>query len=119
MAHSLDYTSKLIEKFKQESKQVKPSPQILQVIKSLMEQIDSSIIAQKESFLNELNQLEDQEKLLAKEIDVYEKKIHSWSSASDGNTSYVSSARPHSASGALDRLSDSKLLKEVIDFDVI
>ena len=120
MGQKLTEISQMIEKFKQESKITRPSQKVLDALKLEMEQIDASISQCKELFLLNLNVLEDEEKLLAKEIDVYDKKILAWSTAKDAsNASYLNSNREKNASSLNDRLYDSNLLKEVIDFDVI
>ena len=81
-----------------------------------MEQIDSAITSCKESFMLQLNELDDEEKVLSKEVDVYDKKILAWASNADHNNSHINSARP--VSNLNDKFNDSNLLKEVIDFDV-
>jgi hypothetical protein len=122
MRQKLSQISQMIQKFKDESRIIKPSQQVLDTLKSLMEQIDSSITNCKESHFVTLNELEDKEKLLSKEIDAYDKKILAWNSNNDnGNTNYyMNSNRAYNSntSSASDKLADSNLLKEVVDFDV-
>ena len=107
----------MIKHFKQESKIIKPSQQVLDTLRALMEQIDASISGSKEEFLLQSNELDNEEKILAKEIDVYDKKIQNWSSNSDGGVAKASSAN-RANSSISDKLTDSNLLREVVDFDV-
>lgn len=86
-----------------------------------MEDIDSNISAQKEETLNGLESLYDQEKILNKELEIYANKITSWSM--HNNSSKIYDADDSASGGAAKakkiNLSNSDLLKEVIDFDVI
>jgi hypothetical protein len=116
VAQRLEQTSLMINRFKQESRIVKPSQHVLDTLKNLMEQIDSSITGCKQSYMLQLSELDDEEKVLSKEVDVYDRKILAWASNSDHNNNHMNSGRP--ASSVNDKLTDSNLLKEVIDFDV-
>jgi hypothetical protein len=106
----------MIGRFKLESQIAKPSQHVLDTLRGLMEQIDASITGCKEGFMLALNELDDEERTLAKEVDVYEKKIAAWSSSDHSSAAHINSGRP--ASNVSDKLTDSNLLKEVIDFDV-
>ena len=105
--------SKSIKKFKQESNTIKPSQQVLDFLKSFMEEIDSSISSLKEQNLFKYEEYLNDEKLLTKEIEIYDKKIQAWSSQNDNQP-----LKPTNQNDVNTKLSECDLLKEVIDFDV-
>jgi uncharacterized coiled-coil DUF342 family protein len=83
-----------------------------------MEQVDASISEYKEQIHLKCDEFVNEEKLLTKEIDTYDKKILAWSSAAasdnvaNTNNKNVKSELNEKLTGG------SELLKEVIDFDV-
>ena len=108
--------SQMIFKFKQETKIAKPSQQVIDMLKTLMDQIDDGITEYKEQHHLTYEDLSNEEKTLSKEIDVYDKKILAWTSNPE-TTNNTSSVNTNKAN-ANDKFSGSELLKEVIDFDV-
>ncbi len=105
--------SKSIKKFKHESTTTKPSQQVLDFLKSFMEEIDSSMSSLKEKNLFKYEEYLNDEKLLTKEIEIYDKKIQAWSSQNDNQP-----LKPTNQNDVNTKLSECDLLKEVIDFDV-
>lgn len=106
----------MIKRFKQESVVIKPSQQIIDLLKSLIENIDTSITKFKEDNRLKLDEYENDEKLLSKEIEIYNKKIQTWSS-NNGTESNIRSQSTNDISN--NKLTEIELLKEVVDFDVI
>lgn len=108
----------MIDKFKLESRKAKASDQFIETLKTLMEQIDSTISNSKEEFVLSLDELQNEEKLLSKEIEIYDKKIQNWSTnKNDMDTSFYSNSKKNTTLNEK-YSSSSDLLKEVIDFDV-
>ena len=105
----------MILHFKKETKIVKPSQEIIDTLKSLMEQVDACISEYKEQIHVRCDEFVNEEKLLTKEIDAYDKKILAWSSTPENNVvshRVVKSELNEKLTGG------SELLKEVVDFDV-
>jgi hypothetical protein len=105
----------MILHFKKETKIVKPSQEIIDTLKSLMEQVDTCISEYKEQIHMKCDEFFNEEKLLTKEIDTYDKKILAWSSAPENTVvshRIVKSELNEKLTGG------SELLKEVVDFDV-
>ena len=105
----------MILSFKKETKIVKPSQEVIDTLKSLMEKVDTCISEYKEQIHVRCDEFVNEEKLLTKEIDTYDKKILAWSSTSENTTSnhkMVKSELNEKLTGG------SELLKEVVDFDV-
>jgi len=105
-----------INRFKEESKQKKPSAEKIQLLKDLMEQIDSSISEYKEQIHLTYEELNNEEKLLSKEIEIYEKKIVAWQTANQTSESIQKDTKKKLTE--TNDENNSNLLKEVIDFDV-
>jgi hypothetical protein len=105
----------MINTFKNESNIIKPSQDTIDLLKTLMEQIDNSISTFKQDYHTTYEQLNDEEKLLTKEIDVYDKKIIAWSNNVNENVNTVGSGVD--AAKIMNQNRDSSLLKEVIEFD--
>ena len=107
----------MILRFKRESKIVKPSQEVIDTLKVLMEQVDASISEYKEQIHLKCDEFVNEEKLLTKEIDTYDKKILAWSSAASDNVANTNNKNVKSELN--EKLTGgSELLKEVIDFDV-
>ena len=104
----------MVNKFKAESKSVKPQQDMIETLRALMEHIDTSIGALKEDFHLSYERLANEEKLLNKEIDVYDKKLIQWSNNENSNNVKQVKGDMNGAAG----LGGSELLKEVIEFDV-
>lgn len=79
-----------------------------------MEEIDMLITESKESLLLKLEEFSNEEKLLTKELDIYDKKIQNWLLNKNDAETITSKKIP----SLNEKYSDSDLLKEVIDFDV-
>ena len=108
----------MINTFKNESKIIKPSQDTIDLLKSLMEQIDNSISSFKEDYHTTYEQLNDEEKLLTKEIDIYDKKIIAWSNNVNENVNTTGTGGGGgNISKIINQNSDSSLLKEVVEFD--
>ena len=114
MSYKLRQISQLTKQFQQDSRTIKPNEQVIKSIKALMEEIDESIADFKEENRAKLEEFANDEKLLAKELDNYEKKIQSWNSANE--TDY----EPKSCIGidSNQNQTECNLLKEVVEFDV-
>lgn len=105
----------LINRFKLESKNRKQNENFIDKLKNLMEEIDSVITDSKENFLLILEEYSSEEKLLSKEIELFDKKIQNWLlNKNDGQAS----CNVKKTSMINDKLESSDLLKEVVDFDV-
>ena len=118
MVQKLDQITQLIFKFKKESKIVKPSQEVIDTLKSLMEQVDAGISDYKEQVHLKYDEYSNDEKLLSKEIDNYDKKILAWNNTENGATNY--GTNKINKNDLNEKLTGgSELLKEVIDFDVI
>ena len=77
-----------------------------------MEEIDESIARSKEEHRVRQEELAQDEKLLAKEVDNYEKKISAWSNESTHDV------EPKMGGEIISKQNECNLLKEVIEFDV-
>ena len=107
--------SQMIFKFKQETRIAKPSQQVIDLLKTLMDQVDDGITEFKEQHHLTYEDLSNEEKTLSKEIDVYDKKILAWTSNPETANNTSANANKGNAN---DKFSGSDLLKEVVDFDV-
>ena len=105
-----------ISRFKEESKQKKTSAEKIQLLKDLMEQIDTSISEYKEKIHLTYEELNNEEKLLCKEIEIYEKKIVAWQTVNQTSESIQKDSKKKLTESNDEN--NSNLLKEVIDFDV-
>lgn len=114
MSQKLRQTSQMIRKFKQESVVIKPSQQVINLLKSLMEDIDTSISDLKEQNRLKYEEYFNDEKLLSKEIETFEKKIQSWHS----NKDQEQNIKQNNQNDLNSKLTECDLLKEVVDFDV-
>lgn len=114
MSQKLRQTSQMIRKFKQESVVIKPSQQVINLLKSLMEDIDTSISDFKEQNRLKYEEYFNDEKLLSKEIETFEKKIQSWHS----NKDQEQNIKQNNQNDLNSKLTECDLLKEVVDFDV-
>lgn len=114
MSQKLRQTSQMIRKFKQESVVIKPSQQVINLLKSLMEDIDTSISDFKEQNRLKYEEYFNDEKLLSKEIETFEKKIQSWHS----NKDQEQNIKQNNQNDLHSKLTECDLLKEVVDFDV-
>ena len=113
----LDQITQIVSKFKIESKIVKPSQEVIDTLKLLMEQVDAGISDYKAHIHLSYDEFLNEERLLTKEIDTYDKKILAWSS--------TSSETPSNTTAKLNKndlneklTGGSELLKVVVDFDV-
>ena len=110
-------SQKIIE-FKRESQNIKPSQTTIESLKALMETIDSSVSDFKHQHVFKYDELSNDEKLLTKEIEIYDKKIQNWSNSSSSATDKENNVKTTNDK-LIDRFGECDLLKEVIDFDVI
>jgi hypothetical protein len=107
-----------INNFKSKSRSVKPSPQAVEILKGLMESVEASLGDFKEQQRQKFYELTNDEKILIKEMETYEKKIQSWTTVDkDSERREVGAARTGLVSS--DKNAENcELLKEVVDFDV-
>ncbi len=106
-----------INGFKNKSRAIKPSPQAVDILKDLMESVEVSISDFKEKQRLKFDELTNDEKILLKEMENYEKKIQSWATVTNENEHREAEA----AKGGFVSDKNAKnceLLKEVVDFDV-
>ena len=107
--------SQTIKNFKSDARSIKPSQNAVEILKSLMENVEMVVSNFKEDHRSICDQLANDEKLLTKEIEIYEKKIQNWAtSANNDNESQLKT-------NIIIKDKDSEnceLLKEVVDFDV-
>lgn len=104
----------LIEAFRAQPKLVKnPSDKMIEQLKIQMDEIDSQLTEFKKHNFACSEELSHDEKILSREVEVYETKITNWSKNQTGSNS----DRPN-VSLLNEKLSQSELLKEVVDFDV-
>lgn len=116
LGQKIRHISQTIQNFKKESRAVKPSANAVEILKSLMESVESALSDFKEQQILDCDELLNDEKLLSKEIEIYEKKIHNWST--DTQTP-VEVGSNRAVSGIKARNSENcELLAEVIEFDV-
>jgi hypothetical protein len=80
-----------------------------------MENIEQNICNSKEHIHLKLEELFDEEKLLIKEVDIFEKKIENWFNQKFPPNEHRSASTPHPNQK---EDYDSDLLPEVIAFDV-
>ena len=118
MAQAVRQISQKIIEFKRESQNIKPSQDTIESLKVLMETIDSSVSDFKHQHVIKYDELSNDEKLLTKEIEIYDKKIQNWSNCSSNAADKENNAKPNNDK-LIDRFGECDLLKEVIDFDVI
>ena len=116
LVQKLDQITQMIFKFRKESKIVKPSQEVIDTLKSLMEQVDAGISEYKEQIHAKYDEYATDEKLLSKEIDNYDKKILAWSNTTTENVNLNTKINKNDLNEKL--TGGSELLKEVIDFDV-
>jgi hypothetical protein len=107
--------SQMIKKLKEETSTTKPTQQALDILKTIMEDIDTSISDFKQHNNFKYEEFLSDEKFLTKEIEIYEKKIHNWSKQNDTDTNNPKSINQNDLNS---KLSECDLLKEVVDFDV-
>jgi hypothetical protein len=132
----LSKTNQLIKKFQNEVKSIKPTPESIQKIQKLnelnnelyfidveklrlmMENIESSVYSFKENQKVKFDEYLNEEKLLQKEIEAYDKKFDIWLNQKNNG---FKSERSHSTTNLKDFIENngSELLPEVITFDVI
>jgi ribosome-binding ATPase YchF (GTP1/OBG family) len=86
----------------------------IELIKSIMEDIDKSLITFKEEQKIHYEDLNNDEKVLTKELDLLEKKLTLWSS----NISNQDQKKGHSIHSKLNNENESNILPQVIKFDV-
>ncbi|CAF0949178.1 unnamed protein product [Brachionus calyciflorus] len=110
----LSRIGQLIFKFKQESRTIKPNENFIDSLKILMEEVDMMITNSKEEILLKIEELNNEEKLLSKEIEIYDKKIQNWL-LNKNDENGLNGVKKISTIN--DKYSSSDLLKEVIDFD--
>lgn len=80
-----------------------------------MESVESTVSDFKEQHHLKFEELTNDEKLLTKEIEAYEKKIHNWTTSQNNQKDNEVKITP----GLSNKNSEnSDLLKEVVDFDV-
>ena len=127
MSEKLNQIALSVIRFKEESRRrlSEPTQANIDSLRALMEHVDGSISAYKQQHHVAYQQLCDEEKLLAKELDIYEKKIAAWAAAGNGDAhqqqqqhAAASGKRAESVGSNNNNNSGSELLKEVIDFDV-
>jgi hypothetical protein len=86
------------------------------MLKSLMESVEAALSQFKEQHVLDYDELLNDEKLLSKEIEIYDKKIQNWSTTSQP----VETENKQPLAGIKDRNTENcELLEEVIEFDVI
>lgn len=104
-----------IEAFRMQLKLVKnPSDKIIEELKMRMDQIDAALVDFKQANLAEAESLQHEEKILSREVDAYEIKITNWMK----NPNVLNANRPKSKQYLSEKLIQSDLIKEVVDFDV-
>ena len=90
---------------------------MIEQLKRQMDEIDLALTDFKKANFAACESLGHEEKILSREVDVYDTKITNWLK-NGGN-----SDRPQTATANVsllsEKLSQSELIKEVVDFDVI
>lgn len=90
---------------------------MIEQLKRQMDEIDLALTEFKKANFSACESLGHEEKILSREVDVYDTKITNWLK-NGGN-----SDRPQTATANVsllsEKLSQSELIKEVVDFDVI
>ena len=112
------HIDQIIHNFKQESRAIKPSNNAVDILKNLMESVEISLSEFKEQHRLQFDEMSNDEKILSKEMEIYEKKIQNWSTT---NTEIIGNTKlpVGSGLGLMDKNSENcELLKEVVEFDV-
>lgn len=86
---------------------------MIEQLKAQMDEIDSALTDFKRANFTYCEEMSHEEKILSREVDVFETKITSWAKNQTGSNS----DRPN-VTLLNEKLSQSELLKEVVDFDV-
>ena len=94
---------------------MKPSPNAVEILKSLMENCESALNDLKEENRMKYDELASDERVLTNEIENYEKKIQDWSSMNNLGKENI----PKQGIYKDKHEENSELLKECVDFDVI
>ena len=126
LSEKLNQIALSVIRFKEESRRrlSEPTQANIDSLRALMEHVDGSISAYKQQHHVAYQQLCDEEKLLAKELDIYEKKIAAWAAAGNSDAHQQQQQQHAAASGkraesvGSNNNNGSELLKEVLDFDV-
>lgn len=104
----------MIEGFRLQPKQVRnPTDKMIEQLKSQMDEIDVALCEFKRANFDVYESLVHDEKVLTREVEVYDAKIANWAKNPGGSNS----DRPN-VSLLSEKLSQSERLKEVIEFDV-
>lgn len=105
----------LVGMFRSQPKLVKnPSERMIEELRQQMDEIDATLIEFKKANLVTVETLTYDEKILGREVEAYETKITNWLKNPNG----ANTERPANVSLLNEKLSQSELIKEVVDFDV-
>ncbi|XP_055017750.1 coiled-coil domain-containing protein 112 isoform X1 [Boleophthalmus pectinirostris] len=96
-----------VRKFQLQLTDVKPTPELIEKLKEIMSEVESSISSLKEEQRNKFEELLKEERAYRQEITAYEKKIENWS------VSVRTESRPQTSTISKTRLQDRDLPSEV------
>ncbi|XP_041363592.1 coiled-coil domain-containing protein 112-like [Gigantopelta aegis] len=95
LRQQLDKISHMVKRFQRELRDVKPTPEFVTKLKSIMEDIESTINTFKEQQRSKYEELMKEERTTSQELHALEKRFESWSQVPDPPTSSrVASSRP-------------------------
>ncbi|NXF09175.1 CC112 protein, partial [Smithornis capensis] len=103
-----------VKRLQQQLKDVKPTPEFVDKLKEMMEEIENAINAFKEEQMQIYEQLLKDEKATINELSLYERKVELWAlgSISTGKVLKLPSARVK-----VDKTLENHLPKEVVEFE--
>lgn len=113
LSQKIRHVAQTVYNFKTETNSMKPSPNAVEILKSLMENVEFALNNFKEENRMKYDELASDERVLTNEIVNYEKKIQDWSSLQS-----VGKENKPQGNYKEKNEENSELLKECVDFDV-
>ncbi|KAK7933199.1 hypothetical protein WMY93_004095 [Mugilogobius chulae] len=101
-----------VRKFQRHLTDVKPTAELIEKLKEIMSEVESSISSLKEDQRSKFEELLKEESAYRQEITAYEKKIENW------NTGVKTESRPHTSTISKTKLQDRDLPAEVRDLEL-
>ncbi|NWI16955.1 CC112 protein, partial [Crypturellus soui] len=103
-----------VERLHRQLKDVKPTPEFVDKLREMMEEIENAINAFKEEQRQMYEQLLKEEKTTINELSIFEKKVELWSL---GNSTTENVLRLPSAKVSVDKTLQNHLPEEVVEFE--
>ncbi|KAM8792842.1 LOW QUALITY PROTEIN: coiled-coil domain-containing protein 112 [Eudromia elegans] len=103
-----------VKKLQQQLKDVKPTPEFVDKLREVMEEVENAINAFKEEQRQMYEQLLKEEKTAINELSIFEKKVELWAL---GNSTTEKVLRLPSAKVSVDKTLQNHLPEEVVEFE--